>query len=104
MLEDLSPAQRQLAEFMSDLSEEAYYAGWVVGLEYALWEVVLDGRSEYGQLELTDEHRARLRQLSEACAGWITFDEQTGERWVAISEWRAHFATWQSTRDQGTDG
>ena len=38
MLRDLTPPQRQLADFMSDLSENAYCAGWMSGLEYALWE------------------------------------------------------------------
>jgi hypothetical protein len=99
MLADLSPQQRQLADFMSELSEEAYYAGWMVGLEYALWEALLDGKSAWGMLELTDAHRTRLRQLSEACDGWIVFDERTEETWLPMSEWRRHFAHWQSTRD-----
>lgn len=97
MLADLSSEQRQLAEFMSELSEEAYYAGWMVGLEYALWEALLDGRSAYGRLELTDDHRARLRELSDACGGWIVFDEHSEETWVPTSEWRRRFAIWQRT-------
>jgi hypothetical protein len=51
MLGDLTAPQRRLAEFMSELSEEAYYAGWMLELEYALWEALVDGRSEYGRLE-----------------------------------------------------
>jgi hypothetical protein len=38
MLSDLTPDQRALARYMSDLSEEAYCAGWMSGLEYALWD------------------------------------------------------------------
>ena len=98
MFADLSPAQRQLAEFMSELSEEAYYAGWMVELEYTLWEALLDGRSEFGRLELTDEQRARLRQLSDACGGWIVFDEHADETWVPTPEWRQRFSAWQHTR------
>lgn len=98
MLAELSPAQRRLAEFMSEVSEEAYYAGWMVGLEYALWEALLEGRSKYGRLELTDEHRRRLRQLSDECGGWIVFDERVDETWVPISEWQRRFAVWQQTR------
>jgi hypothetical protein len=41
----LDHAQRQLADYMSDLSEEAYSAGWMNGLEYALWDA-LTGRLE----------------------------------------------------------
>jgi hypothetical protein len=98
MLEDLTPPQRRLAELMSELSEEAYYAAWAVGLEYALWEAVLDGRSEWGMLELTEEQRTQLRQLAEECAGWIVFDDQRQEVWLSTPDWQALFARWKQTR------
>lgn len=31
MLSELTPSQRALAEYMSDLSEDAYCAGWMLG-------------------------------------------------------------------------
>jgi hypothetical protein len=43
MLRDLTPAQLELAEYMSDLSEEAYCAGWMRDLEYALWDAAYGG-------------------------------------------------------------
>jgi hypothetical protein len=95
MLRDLTTAQRRLADFMSELSEEAYYAGWMFELEYALWQAVLDGRSEYGRLELTEEHRTRLQQLSDGCGGWIVYDERTEETWLALAEWVERFARWK---------
>jgi hypothetical protein len=45
MLRDLTPAQCELAKYMSDLSEEAYCAGWMQGLEYALWQVLVEGET-----------------------------------------------------------
>ena len=98
MLADLSPEQRQLAEFMSELSEEAYYAGWMVGLEWALWDALKDGHSEWGRLDLTGQQRTRLRQLSDACGGWIVYDQLAGETWVPMAEWQQRFTTWQQTR------
>ena len=77
---------------MSDLSEEAYYAGWMDGLEYALWEAVLGVRREYGRLALTETHRARLRELSNSCGGWIVFDEATEETWLPLEEWEKRFS------------
>jgi hypothetical protein len=97
MLRDLIPSQRRLADFMSELSEEAYYAGWMVGLEYALWDALADGRSIYGRLYLTDDHRARLIQLSSECGGWIVFDDATEETWLPMTEWQARFTIWKST-------
>jgi hypothetical protein len=75
MLCDLTTDQRVLADYMSDLSEQANYAGWIKDLEYALWEGVIGVRREYGRLDLTDAHRARLRELSDLCGGWIVFDK-----------------------------
>lgn len=33
MIDKLTPKQQQLANLMSDISEECYYAGWMTGLE-----------------------------------------------------------------------
>jgi hypothetical protein len=101
MLRDLTPAQRQLADYMSDLSEDAYCAGWMAGLEYALWEALLGARTGYGMLELSDEQRARLRQLSDDCAGWIVFDERAEETWLAMPDWAQQFAAWKRAGGNG---
>ena len=94
MIEDLTPDQRLLAEFMSDLSEEAYYAGWMANLEYALWEAAMGLRRNYGHLTLTEVHCSRLRELSNACGGWVVFDDATFETWLPRAEWERRFATW----------
>ncbi len=101
MLQDLTPPQRRLADFMSELSEEAYCARWMAGLEYALWEALLGDRTEYGWLVVSDEHRARLRQLSDDCAGWVVFDDEIEETWLAIAEWRTRFARWKGASAAG---
>ena len=46
MLRDLTDAQRELAEAMSDISEDAYCTGWMQDLEYGLWRIVETGRGE----------------------------------------------------------
>jgi len=99
MRRDLTNDQRALADFMSDLSEEAYCAGWMEGLEYALWEAVLGVRRDYGRLHFTGAQQARLRELSDCCEGWIVFDEDTEETWVAREEWQGRFLAWQRTKD-----
>jgi hypothetical protein len=45
MLTELTADQRRLADYMSELSEEAYAAGWRHGPENAMWEVAI-GRSD----------------------------------------------------------
>jgi hypothetical protein len=98
MLADLTTPQRQLADYMSDLSEEAYYAGWMEGLEYALWDALTGRLEEYGRLQITEAHRTRLRELSEGCAGWIIFDQDTGETWIPTRDWEQRFSAWRSRR------
>jgi hypothetical protein len=92
MLRDLTPEQRALAELMEELSESAYLATWMEGLELALWEVVLGRRRIYGRLELRSAEIEQLRSLSSACGGWIIFDMQRGETFVPRAEWERRFA------------
>jgi hypothetical protein len=100
MLRDLTPPQRRLADLMSELSEEAYCAGWMVGLEYALWELLLRRRRNYGRLTATDAQLSRLRQLSDDCGGWVIFDDETEETWLALQDWQLRFARWKATSSQ----
>ena len=78
-------------EFMSDLSEEAYCAGWMDGLEFALWNAVINGPREYGWLQITAEQIAQLKCLAQDCGGWIAFDNKTGETFIPMAEWERRF-------------
>ena len=103
MLRDLTKDQQRLADFMSDLSEQAYYAGWMKDLEYALWEAVIGIREEYGRLELTESHRARLRELSDGCGGWIVFDDDTEQTWLPRAEWENRFSARPKSGDESSE-
>ena len=95
MLQDLTEEQRMLADFMSELSEEAYCAGWMDGLEFALWEAITGERASYGRLEFVETQLARLRALSSSCDGWIVFDEPDAETWISTRDWTLRFAEWR---------
>jgi hypothetical protein len=87
MLADLTYDQRALADAMSAISEAAYCAGWMDGLEYALWHLLTTGQTRYGRSKVTGEELARLRILSERCGGWIICDEQKDETFVPLNDW-----------------
>ena len=91
MLTDLSPEQRALADAMSEISESAYCAGWMDGLEYALWHLLTTGQTRYGRSRVTREELMRLRNLSERCGGWIVWDEQKEETFVQMEDWQRMF-------------
>jgi hypothetical protein len=87
MLASLTPQQRDLAVYMSELSEHAYSAGWMEGLEQSLWRAVTTGPFRYGHLTLTAAHVEKLKALSNACGGWIRFDDHLEESFVPIEQW-----------------
>jgi len=85
----------KLAKLMSDLSEEAYCAGWMMGLEYALWERVTEGPGEYGFLTIAQEILDVLKSLSDECGGWVRWDDKKGECFVPMDEWLALYERWK---------
>lgn len=89
MLADLSESQRELANYMSTISEEAYAASWIEGLEFELWRAIQESPIPYGRLQLTSAHTKRLKELSQICGGWIRFDDTTEEQFVPFSVWLA---------------
>ncbi len=84
----LTDEASQLASYMQDISEECWHAGWLNGLEFALWHAVQTGPIFYGQGQVTTVQIRELRRLSEACGGWVRWsDEETDIVFVPMSEW-----------------
>lgn len=92
-MSDLSGEQLALAESMSALSEEAWYAGWMDGLEVALWDAVVGGPRSYGRLEITTAQIERLRELADAAGGWIVLDAATEETFVPMEAWLERYVS-----------
>ncbi|MFH7041743.1 hypothetical protein ABT392_05425 [Paucibacter sp. JuS9] len=96
MLRDLSDHQRELAEYMSSLSQRAYAAGWMEGIEFELWRAVLHGPFKCGLLQLEAKHVERLAVLSKLCEGWIYFHEEHEESFASVPEWEVLLARQQA--------
>ena len=90
MLPGLTAAQRA----RSELSEEAYSAGWMLGLEYALWDAVFGQSDKYDRSPLGVVEVARLREFAGQSASWIVFDVATEETWLPMVEWEQRFDEW----------
>jgi hypothetical protein len=91
MLHDLTSEQRQLADFMSNISEKCYYAGWLSNLEYILWDAVNNGEKEFGHGIISDQDVRTLMQLSKDCNCWIYYDDTTEETALDLANWRYKF-------------
>ncbi|EGF89171.1 hypothetical protein ABI_45180 [Asticcacaulis biprosthecium C19] len=92
----LTEDQRRLYELMSDISEEAIFAGWINHNEYRLWAMISEpGNSRiFRGTVVTDEQVLEMRRLSKLVDGWIVYIveddisyEEWGERFLPMAEW-----------------
>lgn len=90
LLERLTPEQANLAQLMSDISEECWCAGWMIGTEYRLWEAITDPEDHYhwGQDIINEAWRNELKRLSDKVCGWIDYGPN-GEVFIPMAEWLA---------------
>lgn len=87
MIEKLDGESRVLAKYMSRLSEEAYSASWMDGLEFALWHAVIHGPINFGRLIISVEHISYLKNKSYDLGGWVYFDEVTEQTFIKNEHW-----------------
>jgi hypothetical protein len=91
VINDLTPDQKHLAEFMSEISEQCYCAGWMKDLEYVLWDALESGERTYGKCTITSEEISRLKALSDKSKSWIYFHEEHEEIALALDVWGNQF-------------
>ena len=91
MLSDLNQDQLQLEELMSQISEEAYSAGWMIWLEYALWGILNGSKRNYGRHVVSEVELLQLKCLSDKCGCWIVFDDETEETAIDFESWKKKF-------------
>lgn len=96
-IEGATPDQRAIYDFMSELSEDCYCAGWLLGTEAACWEAVVDGGTRWGIGMITADEAAELKLLSDAAGGWWHWPEDGRKpEFVSIAEWqRIYDQTWK---------
>ncbi len=93
-------AAQQLRTAMSAISERYYYAGWLLGLEYTLWGMILGtvsrewGLGIVGQAEISE-----VKQLSDAAGGWWAWNDMIdAELFLPWTEW---YNLYQTYVDEG---
>jgi hypothetical protein len=91
MESDLTENELKLAEFMSEISENCYAAGWMHNLEYVLWHAVIDGQRKYGQSYITESDIKILIELSSDAGTWIVYDDRKEQTALSLKEWTEKF-------------
>ena len=75
-----------LLGLMTGLSEEGFCAGWMTGLEYALWQI--PSGAHYGMVKISENVATLLRLLAEEAGGWWYWDEHDdGPKFVDTETW-----------------
>ena len=87
----LTLEQKKLADFMSEISERCYSAGWLKNLEYVLWDTLTKGTRKFGQDKISHDDIDELKQLSAACNCWIYFDVVKEETNIDLALWTEKF-------------
>lgn len=82
-------AARELRSLMSEISEDYYAAGWLVGLEFSLWHIVFeDNAQHFGFGPISFKEIGKLIELTQRCQGWwIWSDEDGGCKFLNYDEW-----------------
>jgi hypothetical protein len=88
---DLTEKELRLAEFMSEISEHCYAAGWMLNLEYVLWHAVINGERKYGQSYITQDDISTLIKLSTDANAWVVYDDDKEETALSLKEWTEKF-------------
>ena len=102
-----------LVREMSDISEEHWCAGWLVGLEYSLWRCIQDAEQgkletvKWGDREVTGvsfgmevipkEKLFRMRDVARLVNGWFIWDGNS-EKFVSMEEWLKLYSSWEHNR------
>jgi hypothetical protein len=91
MKHELTAKERLLADLMSEVSERCFCAGWMQNLEYVLWNALLKGEMKYGYDRIITQDISALRELSLEAGCWIVFDDEVGEKPIALIKWQKKF-------------
>ncbi len=91
--DEFNDKQRELYETMSDISEDCYCAGWMMGLEFAIWGALQDGDRRYGMSEMDAEQLERCRTLANELDGWVIWVDDDERQNLPASEWGPRFVS-----------
>ncbi len=96
-----NPYARLLYQKMSAISEDCWCAGWLMGNEYTLWELIHSENHDYRWRNVSGQDLEELRVLSEHAGGWIWTGpaHEFTPQLLPFDAWRARFEEHNSTAD-----
>jgi hypothetical protein len=85
-------ATRYLCARMSEISEDAWFAGWLTGLEFTLWHVAETDTTDGRICEL--EARSIVNMARELRCWWVWGDD--GPTRLSLGEWLPMYEAWRT--------
>lgn len=80
-------AALELRSLMSQISEDHYAAGWLMGLEFSLWRRIFETPEHiFGFSTLSLADRSKLIELTYRCQGWWVYGKN-GREFLTYDEW-----------------
>lgn len=94
------PTHLALYEYICELSELTWAAGWMGGIEWMLWQEAMYTNGPYFAKDLTPDQAEKLRRLSREAGGWIEWPHENDPRktandmpqFVPLDEWKRIYA------------
>ena len=85
-----------LKDYMSWLSDEYWCAGWLIGLEYILWDLLVDPKSDAYFGSFDQRHLDRLKWLFEGANCWFYWDNSISKVLpISLSDWDKKYKLWK---------
>lgn len=83
-----------LRQVMSEVSEDLWSAGWLVELEYLLWDAMQGGArlAQFDGSEIPTRTLGRMEELCQQAGGWWYADgEKSIETFISLTAWLDRF-------------
>jgi len=90
----LTDDQYDLYDRMSEISEDAYCAGWMIDNEFNIWSAVATGRAENGYQYANPRLLRRCKKLAAEIGGWMRWTPD-GPQFVPMAQWLVLYESWR---------
>jgi hypothetical protein len=90
--------KRLLVDYISELSEEYWCAGWYADIEYELWEILdlsIEEMEPFWQRRVEPQDLSDLKWLSQVTSSWGKWDDEREDIPVSLEEWKKNYQQWK---------
>lgn len=96
-----SQLQRLLLNYISELSEEYYCAGWLDSIEFQLWDLLQQNyediiKVDFWRKRVDKEELQDMRFLAQTTNCWAIWDEEKEEMTIPLDQWIPKYESWKA--------